>query len=221
MAKLVILNQGLSGHSYDLKVGKTTIGRVEDNSFEISDPSVSSHHCEIHWRGGDAKEVFFRDLGSTNGSFVDDEKVDETVLKLGQRLRLGYVELSFLDEAEAEALAVAQALEAAAIAAAPPSVAAAAAPPPPPPAAPRSPAPTSVAQIAKKAPEGTHVIQRGVSLTELEQGGPKTGSFNNTTVFGKKKKNPNKIFIVIGSIIGVIILVLIIVGFVLVNGSHH
>ena len=45
MAKLVILTQGMTGRAHELNVDRTTIGRVEDNTFQIADPSVSSHHC--------------------------------------------------------------------------------------------------------------------------------------------------------------------------------
>ena len=216
MAKLVILNQGLSGHSYDLKVGRTTIGRVDDNSIEISDPSVSSHHCEIHWRGGDAKEAFFRDLGSTNGSFLNGEKFTEGVITPGQSLRLGYVELSFVDEsAGAVPVPPPSAAPAAPQPTAPPPVSS---PPPPPPAT--APANNPPPPPPKKSSEGTLVIPRGVNLSELEQGGTKAGGFNNTTIFAKKKKNPNKVFIIVGSIFAVVIVVLIIVALVLVNSGH-
>ncbi|HSY09976.1 MAG TPA: FHA domain-containing protein [Candidatus Dormibacteraeota bacterium] len=90
MAKLVILNQGMTGRAHELNVDRTTIGRVEDNTFEIADPSVSSHHCEVHLQGG---EFLIRDLNSTNGSFINGEKIAEKVLKPGQVLRLGQVEL--------------------------------------------------------------------------------------------------------------------------------
>ena len=53
MAKLVVLTEGFAGRSYDLKGEKTTIGRVEDIAFQIPEPSVSSHHCEIQFRGAD------------------------------------------------------------------------------------------------------------------------------------------------------------------------
>ena len=53
MAKLVVLSAGLNGRTHELNVDKTTIGRVEDNTFQIADPSVSSHHCEILLRGSD------------------------------------------------------------------------------------------------------------------------------------------------------------------------
>ena len=90
MAKLVILTQGLTGRAHELNVDRTTIGRVEDNMFQIADPSVSSHHCEVHLRGS---EVLIRDLNSTNGTFINGEKITESVLKPGQTLRLGNVEL--------------------------------------------------------------------------------------------------------------------------------
>ena len=90
MAKLVLLSEGLTGRSYELKVDRTTIGRVDDNAFQISEPSVSSHHCEILLRGSD---VVVKDLNSTNGTFVNGEKVSEVVLKPGQILRLGQIEM--------------------------------------------------------------------------------------------------------------------------------
>ncbi|MGA3164427.1 MAG: FHA domain-containing protein [Verrucomicrobiota bacterium] len=90
MARLVILTQGMSGRACELKADKTTIGRVEDNMFQISDQSVSSHHCEVLLRGSD---VVVKDLNSTNGTFIGEEKITESVLKPGQTLRLGQVEL--------------------------------------------------------------------------------------------------------------------------------
>ena len=91
MARLVVLSEGFTGRSYELKVEKTTVGRVEDNAFQIAEPSVSSHHCEILLRGND---VFVNDLNSTNGTFVNGEQVSgEAGIKPGQILRLGQVEL--------------------------------------------------------------------------------------------------------------------------------
>jgi|SRR6185295_7192537 len=91
MAKLVLLSAGMTGRTHELKVDKTTIGRVEDNTFQIAEPSVSSHHCEILLKGTD---VVVHDLNSTNGTFINGEKVnDESVLKPGQVLRLGQIEM--------------------------------------------------------------------------------------------------------------------------------
>ena len=91
----------MTGRAFDLKVDKTTIGRVEDNVFQIPEPSVSSHHCEILLRGND---VVVKDLNSTNGTFINGEKVsDESPLKPGQILRLGQIEMRLETEAQAAA----------------------------------------------------------------------------------------------------------------------
>jgi hypothetical protein len=94
MVKLQVLSGSLAGQSFELKVDKTTVGRVEDNSFQLAEPSVSSHHCEILLQGS---EVVVKDLNSTNGSFIDGNKVGEAVLKPGQVLRLGQVDLRIDD----------------------------------------------------------------------------------------------------------------------------
>jgi pSer/pThr/pTyr-binding forkhead associated (FHA) protein len=90
MAKLVVLSEGLTGLTYELKVDKTTVGRLEDNTFQIAEASVSSHHCEVIQRGND---IVVKDLSSTNGTFINGEKIAEAALKPGQILRLGQVEM--------------------------------------------------------------------------------------------------------------------------------
>src|SRR5687768_11141702 len=90
MPKLVVLSEGLTGRSYELKVEKTTIGRLEDNAFQIAEQSISSHHCEVLLKGSD---VVVKDLNSTNGTYINGEKVTEKALKPGQILRLGQVEI--------------------------------------------------------------------------------------------------------------------------------
>ena len=94
MAKLVILNQGMTGRTFELNVDRTTVGRVEENTFQIADASVSSRHAEILLQGS---EILIRDLNSTNGTFINGEKISEAVLKSGQTLRFGQVELKIDD----------------------------------------------------------------------------------------------------------------------------
>src|SRR5215213_744088 len=90
MPRLVVLSEGLTGRSHELKAEKTTVGRVEDNAFQIPDASVSSHHCEIILKGS---EVVIRDLNSTNGTFINGQQITEATLKPSQILRLGQVEV--------------------------------------------------------------------------------------------------------------------------------
>jgi predicted component of type VI protein secretion system len=106
MARLVILSEGLTGKAHELTVEKTTIGRVDDNTFPIPEPSVSSHHCEILLKGSD---VIVRDLNSTNGTFINGHQVSgEAPLKAGQILRLGQIEMRLEDGATATAKAAEQ-----------------------------------------------------------------------------------------------------------------
>jgi len=90
MAKLVILTEGLTGLTHELSVNSTTVGRADGNLFQIIEPSVSGRHCEILLRGN---EVVVRDLTSTNGTFIKGERITEAILKPGQILRLGRVNL--------------------------------------------------------------------------------------------------------------------------------
>jgi pSer/pThr/pTyr-binding forkhead associated (FHA) protein len=90
MPRLVLLSEGFAGRTFDLKTESTTVGRVSDNAFEIPEASVSSHHAEIVLKGND---VLIRDLDSTNGTFINDERITEAVLKPGQILRFGTIEL--------------------------------------------------------------------------------------------------------------------------------
>jgi CheY-like chemotaxis protein len=90
MSKLVVINPGLTGLSHELGARWVTIGRAERNVFQIVETSVSGVHCEVLLRGN---ELAVRDLRSTNGTFIDGRTVTEGVLKPGQTLRLGEVEL--------------------------------------------------------------------------------------------------------------------------------
>jgi predicted component of type VI protein secretion system len=177
MAKLVVLSEGMTGQSYELKVDRTTVGRVEDNTFPIPQPSVSSHHCEIYLRGDD---VVVKDLNSTNGTYINNNQVTgEAVIKPGQILRLGQVEIR---------------LEA-------PGMPAVAAPAAAPSGIPQSP------MTPKRPVDSTMVISKGVSLEQLEQG-PQGGFDTVKGGFTKKENKTNKYFIWGGIAFAVIIVVL-------------
>ena len=92
MAKLVVINKGLSGLSHELDGKWATIGRAESNSFQIVQTSVSARHCEVRLKG---EELIVRDLLSTNGTFVGTKKITEAVLKAGETVCVGEVELRF------------------------------------------------------------------------------------------------------------------------------
>lgn len=71
---------------------KLTVGRLADNTLQIDDASVSSHHAEIVFEAG---HHHLHDLGSTNGTFVNGEPVTDAVLRHGDEVRFGSIESVF------------------------------------------------------------------------------------------------------------------------------
>jgi hypothetical protein len=90
------LGTGADTACFDLAEGSNTLGRSPDSTIHLDDPSVSQRHCEIQLTPGGA---FLRDLGSTNGTFVDGQPIQQAILTSGQRVRVGSVELLFEIEA--------------------------------------------------------------------------------------------------------------------------
>jgi hypothetical protein len=63
-----------------------TIGRGPDNGLVLQDSRASRHHARIYGRQG---ALLLSDLGSTNGSFVNDRRIQEIALGEGDRIRIG------------------------------------------------------------------------------------------------------------------------------------
>ncbi len=90
MAKLVINSADAQNRTLELRPGTNRVGRANTNEFQLDDPSVSSAHCEIVQSD---QSVLVKDLGSTNGTFIDGEPIQEARLEPGQTLRLGTLEM--------------------------------------------------------------------------------------------------------------------------------
>ena len=73
-----------------------TFGRDPSNSIQIFDSTVSNYHSKISLHSNDH---FIEDLGSKNGTFINDERIDHQVaLKKGDIIRIGMISLKFLGE---------------------------------------------------------------------------------------------------------------------------
>lgn len=85
---------GLPAASWSLLRGRTRLGRDSDNHVVLDDERVSLHHALITVRDG---VYWLEDLGSTNGTFVGDDKrvMAAHALVDGDQVRLGGVVLAF------------------------------------------------------------------------------------------------------------------------------
>ncbi len=99
---LVVLAGNSAGRSFRLDTGSCTIGRSTDADFLLDDEGISRKHARVAL-GPDGR-MRVKDLKSTNGTFVNDEKVDSRVLESGDRIRLGAattIRYALEDEVEA------------------------------------------------------------------------------------------------------------------------
>jgi len=71
-----------------------TVGRAAGADFIVDAPLVSRLHCRLT---AGAAELEVIDLESTNGTFVNGERVDRALLRRGDRLGVGRVELMVSD----------------------------------------------------------------------------------------------------------------------------
>jgi pSer/pThr/pTyr-binding forkhead associated (FHA) protein len=93
MTHRLLVNPGTpQAWEIQLKSGQNRLGRGEQNDFKVNHPSVSGSHCEIVVSSAG---VLLKDLGSTNGTFVNRAPVHEALLQTGQHLHLGGVEMLF------------------------------------------------------------------------------------------------------------------------------
>jgi hypothetical protein len=90
-ATLVLLEEGRPVETYRLGP-TTTIGRLPECDVVLTDPAASRRHARIDRRDGLWR---IEDLGSTNGTYVNDEPVSERVLADGDRITIGTTVLEF------------------------------------------------------------------------------------------------------------------------------
>src|SRR6266404_5790263 len=95
MASLRILNGSLENQEIELSPDPMTVGRASACNIRIADAGVSSKHAKIWCEDG---EYFLMDLGSTNGTFVNDRDVDREKLSDGDVITFGMTKASFVGE---------------------------------------------------------------------------------------------------------------------------
>lgn len=93
MARLII-QDGASQRSFDLPQGTVTVGRDQENAVPIQEKSSSRRQFQIEYTPSGYKLV---DLESRNGTRVNENFVNQALLRPGDRIRVGKAVLTFED----------------------------------------------------------------------------------------------------------------------------
>jgi predicted component of type VI protein secretion system len=101
-AKLVVVGGDVKTAEIKLRL-PSTIGRGRGASIMLPHPLVSRQHCELFESQG---KLMVRDLGSLNGTFINNERISEALLPTGELLTIGAVTFRAIYEADTSAKTV-------------------------------------------------------------------------------------------------------------------
>jgi len=101
--KLILKFKDAVISEFELNQEETTIGRKPENTIHIDNLAVSSKHARVLMIG---KKVILEDLGSTNGTLVNDKETSKHILNNGDVITVGKHTLTFVSlDADAPAAA--------------------------------------------------------------------------------------------------------------------
>lgn len=98
MAKLYLKFDSSVLKEITLSQAPATVGRLPDNTVQIDNLAVSGHHARITW---DKDHYEIEDLGSLNGTYVNNERVGKAKLRHCDVVRIGKHEIEFKNEGPA------------------------------------------------------------------------------------------------------------------------
>lgn len=84
--ELVLVQQDGKQRTIPLRNGSFVIGREKGCAIRLAQPLISRQHCEVSCEGN---RVFLKDLGSSNGTFVNAKRVSQLELSAGDVVGLG------------------------------------------------------------------------------------------------------------------------------------
>lgn len=102
MAMIIQTVDGVVVNRFDIDSAGLTFGRATDNRVQIEDSAVSTRHAEIIIDTDEtgAEHFYVLDVGSTNGTFVNEKKVGRRQLRHKDLIRVGWNNFVFIDENE-------------------------------------------------------------------------------------------------------------------------
>ena len=93
--KLVILNGGFEGMTYDLVAEETIIGRNPTTDITLLDEGISREHALVLY-DLESREYVIEDLQSTNGTKVNGKRVRSATLAHEDQIQIGFTQFTFL-----------------------------------------------------------------------------------------------------------------------------
>lgn len=97
MSKVILMYNKKVLDQFELEQGDTKIGRRPGSDIVVDNMAVSGEHANIFTIGDDS---FIQDLGSTNGTFVNNKRVTKHHLKHGDVITIGKHSLSYVNEGQ-------------------------------------------------------------------------------------------------------------------------
>ena len=94
-ASLVVRNGPQAGAALSLEADITRLGRATDGDVSLDDITVSRRHAEVVRSGS---SYLVRDSGSLNGTYVNNQRIDEAPLVQGDELQIGKFRLVFFQQ---------------------------------------------------------------------------------------------------------------------------
>ncbi|NOX68649.1 MAG: FHA domain-containing protein [Gammaproteobacteria bacterium] len=104
MSQLALLVDNVVVSLFPLDKPVITIGRDHENDIRIDDTAASTHHACLKIEPSKFleghEEIFIEDLGSTNGTMVNDEKVERCQLKPNDVITIAWNTFKLIDDSE-------------------------------------------------------------------------------------------------------------------------
>jgi len=102
MAVIIQTVDGVIVNRFDIDKAGLSFGRAAGHQVQIDDTAVSTNHAEIVIEeDGQGRETYvIRDVGSTNGTFLNEQKVERQPLRHKDIIRIGWNNFVFIDENE-------------------------------------------------------------------------------------------------------------------------
>jgi pSer/pThr/pTyr-binding forkhead associated (FHA) protein len=97
MSKLILTLDGVIVKEVELMKTRSTIGRRPYNDIVIDNLAVSGEHAVIENTG---QQVILKDLGSTNGTYINGKPIRKQALEIGDKIEIGKYKIEYVESTE-------------------------------------------------------------------------------------------------------------------------